>query len=60
MVIFEWDQAKAQANLRKHDVSFEEGESVFYDPESVTIPDPDHSQEEFRFIDVGISNQNRY
>jgi len=37
MVIFEWDQAKAQANLRKHDVSFEEGESVFYDPESLTI-----------------------
>jgi len=59
MVIFEWDQSKARVNLRKHDVSFEEAESVFYDPESLTIADPDHSEDEFRFVDIGISNHNR-
>jgi len=59
MVIFEWDQAKAQGNLRKHGVSFEEGESVFYDPQSLTIADPGHSEEECRFVDIGTSNQNR-
>ncbi len=59
MVIFEWDEEKAQSNLRKHRVSFDEAESVFYDPQSITIGDPDHSEDEFRFIDLGMSNQNR-
>ncbi len=59
MLIFEWDEDKERSNFRKHKVSFAEGESVFYDPFSITIHDPDHSIEEKRFIDIGISNNNR-
>lgn len=59
MQIFEWDEEKEKSNLRKHGISFSEGESVFYDSFSITIPDPDHSIEEHRFIDIGISNRNR-
>jgi uncharacterized DUF497 family protein len=44
--IFEWDEEKAKANLHKHKVSFEEAETVFDDPLSVTISDPDHSKSE--------------
>jgi uncharacterized protein len=50
---FEWDSAKAAANLRKHGVSFEEASSVFYDPLAATGPDPDHSVGEQRFITFG-------
>ena len=59
MQIFEWDEKKANSNLRNHRVSFIEAESVFYDPKSLTISDPDHSVDEDRFIDIGISNNNR-
>ena len=59
MQIFEWDEEKEKSNLRKHGISFSEGESVFYDSFSITIPDPDHSIEEHRFIDMGASNKNR-
>ncbi len=59
MPIFEWDELKEKSNFRKHEVTFDEGESVFYDPSSLTIPDPDHSVEEERFIDIGNSNKNR-
>lgn len=52
---FEWDQAKASANLRKHGVSFEEAATVFADDSSLTIPDPDHSQVEPRFVLLGTS-----
>lgn len=58
-MIFEWDEDKAKTNLKKHRVSFEEAESVFYDPLSVTIPDPDHSIDEHRFIDIGTSEENK-
>jgi len=54
-VIYEWDPKKAKANLRKHQVSFEEAATVFLDPLAVTYPDPDHSEEEFREITVGHS-----
>ena len=40
---FEWDEEKAKANLTSHKVSFDEGTTVFSDPFSITIPDPDHS-----------------
>jgi len=40
---FAWDEEKAKANLKKHRVSFEEATTVFLDPFSMTIPDPDHS-----------------
>lgn len=56
---FEWDEEKAAANLKKHDVSFDEALTVFGDPLSMTIPDPDHSVGELRYIDVGNSEGNR-
>ena len=52
---FEWDPRKAAKNLRKHKVSFSEAATVFSDPLSATVSDPDHSQEEERYIIVGIS-----
>ncbi len=58
-VIFEWDEKKDKENFRKHKISFAEGKTIFYDPFSITIPDPDHSVEETRFIDVGMSNASR-
>ncbi|MCI0696972.1 BrnT family toxin [candidate division KSB1 bacterium] len=56
---FEWDENKAEENLRKHGVSFDEAETVFDDPLSITISDPDHSIGEERFIDIGESNKRR-
>ena len=50
---FEWDAVKAAANIEKHGVSFAEAMTVFGDPLEVTIPDPDHSLEEFRFVSMG-------
>ena len=57
--IFEWDEEKARANLRKHKVSFEEAETIFDDPLSITISDPDHSKSERRFLDIGESENGR-
>ncbi|TVM00050.1 MAG: hypothetical protein CV087_15435 [Candidatus Brocadia sp. WS118] len=56
---FEWDDEKAKANLKKHRVSFEEATTVFLDSFSMTIPDPDHSGEEQRYIDIGSSDKGR-
>ena len=56
---FEWDKRKADSNLRAHGVSFPEATTVFADPLSVTISDPDHSMAEMRFVDVGLSNRGR-
>ncbi|MBI3571578.1 MAG: BrnT family toxin [Gammaproteobacteria bacterium] len=56
---FEWDRAKAQRNLRKHGVSFDEAVTVFYDSLSVTFDDPDHSVGEPRFITIGYSARGR-
>ena len=52
---FEWDEEKAEINLKKHKVDFEEAKSVFGDPFSITVDDPEHSKEEQRFIDLGKS-----
>ena len=52
---FEWDERKAAANLRKHGVSFEEARSVFYDEHARLIADPDHSEDEDRFVLLGLS-----
>lgn len=52
---FEWDAHKAEANLAKHGVSFEDASTVFGDPLAGTIPDPLHSADEARFITVGHS-----
>ena len=56
---FEWDKDKADANLKKHRVSFEEAATVFGDLLSATFPDPDHSIDEDRYITVGSSDKNR-
>jgi hypothetical protein len=56
---FEWDPEKAKRNYRKHGVSFEEAVTVFYDPLSATFDDPDHSDEEQRYITIGYSSQGR-
>jgi uncharacterized DUF497 family protein len=50
---FEWDSRKASANLSKHGVKFETAATAFGDPSSLTIPDPDHSVMERRFITMG-------
>ncbi|GAB4280920.1 MAG: BrnT family toxin [Candidatus Rifleibacteriota bacterium] len=55
MFVFEWDDNKAKTNLKKHGVSFEEAQSVFLDENARIIPDPDHSEEEDRFIILGLS-----
>jgi uncharacterized DUF497 family protein len=56
---FEWDEEKAQANVHKHGVSFEEAKTVFNDPLAMTISDPDHSCQEDRYIDLGLSVRGR-
>jgi uncharacterized DUF497 family protein len=59
MLLFEWDRDKAEKNIRKHKVSFDEAVTVFYDPLSATFDDPDHSDDEQRFITIGYSSQGR-
>ena len=56
---FEWDEAKAAANLAKHDVALEETKTVFDDPLYVDFYDPNHSQDEHRYIMIGLSIQGR-
>ena len=56
---FEWDLAKAQENLRKHGISFEEGASVFGDDDAMIEDDVAHSDDEDRFIITGISARDR-
>ena len=56
---FEWEPAKAVANVRKHGVSFEEAATVFADPLAVSYYDPDHSENENRYIIVGTSRVGR-
>ncbi len=56
---FEWDEQKSKSNVAKHRVSFEEAATVFGDRLSVTIPDPDHSSREHRFVTIGLSAQGR-
>jgi uncharacterized DUF497 family protein len=56
---FESDPAKDRTNLRKHGVSFEEAESVFYDDHARLLDDPDHSHEEERFVLLGLSDRFR-
>jgi uncharacterized protein len=54
-VRFEWDPEKAESNLRKHGVSFEEAATALEDLLSLTGPDPDHSRTEMRFVTFGQS-----
>jgi uncharacterized protein len=52
---FEWDPRKARSNFAKHGVGFEEASTVFGDPLSLTIPDPDHSRTEERHVTMGAA-----
>ena len=56
---FEWDETKAARNVSKHRVSFEEAKTVFDDPLYIDFYDPDHSEQEARYLMVGESNQRR-
>ena len=56
MIKFDWDPAKAASNLRKHDVSFEEAQSVFYDEFAIQFYDELHSTSEERFLMLGMSS----
>ena len=56
---FEWDRAKARANLLKHGLSFEEAATVFGDQRAISIADPAHSLTEERFVTIGISERER-
>lgn len=52
---FEWDEAKNRTNIKKHGMSFQEAQTVFLDENAVRFFDPDHSNDEDRFIMLGIS-----
>ena len=56
-IAFEWDPRKDTANRRKHGVEFAEATTVFDDPLSMTIPDPDHGRDEDRFVIIGMSGE---
>ena len=56
---FAWDENKAKINRQKHNISFVEAKTVFYDENARLIHDPDHSSEEERFLILGLSNKFR-
>ena len=59
MIKFEWNSSKAASNKRKHGVSFEEAQSVFYDDFAIQFFDDENSELEDRFLILGQSNQSR-
>jgi len=59
MVEFEWSHSKAASNKRKHGVTFEEAQSVFYDDFAIQFYDEENSEEEDRFLILGHSNQSK-
>ncbi len=58
-LVFEWDQNKSDKNEKKHGITFEEAKTVFNDRYAITIDDPDHSDDEYRYIDIGFSSEGR-
>lgn len=54
---FQWDENKNKSNQRKHQISFDEAASVFYDVEAIVIDDPEHSEGEERYIILGLSKK---
>ena len=56
---FDWDPAKAASNLKDHKVSFEEASTVFGDPLAMLMADPDHSEDEERYLLLGMSLRRR-
>ena len=59
MYIFEWNARKAERNAKLHGITFREASTVFADPMATTATDPDHSDDEDRFIDIGLSDLGR-
>ena len=55
MLNFDWDETKGTANRKKHGVSFDEAQTVFFDDDALEYSDPDHSEEESRFMLLGRS-----
>ena len=58
-IIFEWDDEKAKKNLKKHKIAFQEGSTIFHDPFIATMADPDHADNEERYISIGLSARGR-
>ena len=56
-LLFEWDQKKSKSNAKKHGVSFEEAQTTFFDEQAIVFDDPDHSNEEDRFILLGTNHK---
>lgn len=56
---FEWDNKKNEINKKKHNVSFEEAKTVFYDDDAVLFDDPDHSVSEERFLILGVTQTDK-
>jgi len=56
---FEWDEEKARKNEQDHQVTFHEGATIFHDPHIASMHDPDHSEDEDRYISLGYSSQGR-
>jgi uncharacterized DUF497 family protein len=56
-ILFQWDKRKENANVKKHGISFEEARTSFYDENAIQFLDPDHSDEEERFILLGLSHK---
>lgn len=54
-ISFEWDEEKNKTNVKKHKVSFDEAVTVFYDENAIVFDDPDHSDDENRFLIIGVS-----
>ena len=54
-ITFEWDASKASLNMKKHGISFDEAKTVFFDENAKVIHDPEHSDDEERFIILGLS-----
>ena len=55
LLVFEWDKIKERASIKKHGISFEEARTAFYDENAIQFYDPDHSEDEDRFILLGTS-----
>jgi uncharacterized DUF497 family protein len=56
---FEWDESKAKTNMWKHNVGFDEAKTIFNDPFLLTFPDMDNSDDEERYISIGLSDRDR-
>jgi len=59
MISFSWDPRKSEANKKKHHVPFDEAKDVFYDEHAIRYYDPDHSEDEDRFLMLGLSQRLR-